>query len=212
VTGSTARNLSPSSSPGPRRRCSEHGGPRPEFSNSRSRAPISNRIRSMRCLKKSEQHRVAHQVFAAQTTHGHVMRPRLKSGEELPVYRASIAPTEAVRTHRRPSRSVRVSSSDHHGVEVAYRQWQRLHSRGEPLSLPFSLLLGSGPNSIAIQKPQVRRKRLYAGKGAGSAVRERRMRGGRCGRNRLKRPSIAVTTSPTTRSHTAVSMRARMRA
>jgi hypothetical protein len=106
----------------PQRRCSERGGPRPEFSNSRSRAPISNRIRSMRCLKKSEQHRVAHQVFAAQTTHGHVMRPRLESGEELPVYRASIAPTEAVRTHRRPSRSVRVRSSDHHGVEVAYRQ------------------------------------------------------------------------------------------
>jgi hypothetical protein len=55
----------------------------------------------------------------------------------------------------------------------------------------------------------VRRKCLYAGKGAGSAVRERRMREGRCGRNRQKRPSIAVTTSPTTRSHTAVSMRAR---
>jgi hypothetical protein len=86
---------------------------------SRCSALIPNRKSATRCSEKDRQNRVAHQVFAAQTTHGHVMRPQLNSDEELPVYRASIAPTEAVHTHRRSSRSVRVNNSDRHGVEVA---------------------------------------------------------------------------------------------
>jgi hypothetical protein len=58
-------------------------------------------------------------------------------------------------------------------------------------------------------RARVSRLRFLRGRreGAGSAVRERRMRGGRCERNRLKRPSVAVMMSPTTRSHTAVRAR-----
>jgi hypothetical protein len=46
------------------------------------------------------------------------MWSRLKSDEESPAHRASVAPSGAVRIHRRPSRSVRVNNSDRPGVKV----------------------------------------------------------------------------------------------
>jgi hypothetical protein len=105
---------------------------------SRCNALIPNRKSATRCSEKDRQNRVAHQVFAAQTTHGHVMRPQLKSDEELPVYRASIAPTEPC-THT----GGRVEASEL-TIPTATTSKSRvygggeLHSRGAPFSL-FSL-------------------------------------------------------------------------
>jgi hypothetical protein len=105
---------------------------------SRCSALIPNRKSATRCSEKDRQNRVAHQVFAAQTTHGHVMRPQLKSDEELPVYRASIAPTEPC-THT----GGRVEASEL-TIPTATTSKSRvygggeLHSRGAPFSL-FSL-------------------------------------------------------------------------
>jgi hypothetical protein len=64
------------------------------------------------------------------------MRSRLKSDEKSPTRRASIALTEVVLTHRRPSRSTWANNSDHSSVVI-----EKLRRRKSLLSLTPVLLL-----------------------------------------------------------------------